>query len=116
MLIRHCFKCDYHKIEELDGTSYSHCAKENCFCLNSDCIAVTALDYFLDDKFDKMVLELVQTKERTTLAEAVCVAIVTYFKSMEDFDSDLPELLYRWKEIERTYNCWEKYITTKVEK
>lgn len=115
MLIKHCFKCEYHKIEEMDNVKYSHCIKENCFCLNSDCIAVTALDYFLDEKFDKMVLELAQLRDRNSLAEAVCAAIVTYFKSMEDSESEIEELVYRWKEIERTYKCWEDYIQGKEE-
>jgi hypothetical protein len=48
MLIHSCVRCEFHQIKEQEGTRVSYCGKENCWSRYSKCIALKALDWFLE--------------------------------------------------------------------
>jgi hypothetical protein len=50
MLIRTCFKCEFHGIREFEGTGKSYCKKEGCWAEFSDCIIKKAIERFLKEE------------------------------------------------------------------
>lgn len=50
MLLQCCIPCEYHEVKEEDGEQMSHCTKENCWSKYSKCVALMALDRFLDNE------------------------------------------------------------------
>ncbi len=50
MLIKACFKCEFHEIKQGEEAQRSYCQKEYCWSEYSDCIAVKALERFLNEE------------------------------------------------------------------
>jgi len=50
MLIKTCFQCEFHNINEAEEGPKSHCGKENCWSQFSKCIAKKALNRFLEQE------------------------------------------------------------------
>jgi len=48
MLLRSFFKCRFHEIKESDGEQMSSCRRENCWSRYSKCVAMKALNSFLE--------------------------------------------------------------------
>ena len=51
MLIRSCFDCQFH-VEKVNGEKEktSYCSRENCFSRFSKCIAMKALERYLEEE------------------------------------------------------------------
>ncbi len=50
MLIKACFKCEFHEIKQGEEAQRSYCQKEYCWSEYSDCLAVKALERFLNEE------------------------------------------------------------------
>jgi hypothetical protein len=50
MLIKSCLTCKYHEIRKDGNEERSRCIKENCYSEFSKCIAMKALNQFLEDE------------------------------------------------------------------
>jgi len=50
MLIKVCFKCEFHEIKQEEEAQRSYCQKEYCWSEYSDCLAVKALERFLNEE------------------------------------------------------------------
>lgn len=50
MLIKVCFKCEFHEIKQGEEAQRSYCQKEYCWSEYSDCITVKALERFLNEE------------------------------------------------------------------
>lgn len=50
MLIKSCLDCKFHEIVEDGGGQMSRCIKENCYSQFSKCVAMKALNRFLDEE------------------------------------------------------------------
>jgi hypothetical protein len=50
MLIKSCLTCKFHEIREEGNEKMSRCIKENCYSEFSKCIAMKALNHFLEDE------------------------------------------------------------------
>jgi len=50
MLIKICFPCKYHGIRQGTEEKMSYCGKENCWSRYSKCIAIKALDRYLEQE------------------------------------------------------------------
>ncbi len=48
MLIKSCMTCKFHEIREEGNEKKSRCIKENCYSEFSKCIAMKALDQFIE--------------------------------------------------------------------
>jgi hypothetical protein len=53
MLIKSCFNCEFHKIKRGENEQMSYCRRENCFSRYSKCVAIKALDKFLEEGSSK---------------------------------------------------------------
>ncbi len=56
MLIRSCFSCKFHKIKQGENDKNSYCGKENCWSRYSKCVAIKALDRFLEQESSRPAL------------------------------------------------------------
>jgi hypothetical protein len=50
MLIKTCLTCKFHEIKQEGNEKMSRCIKENCYSEFSKCIAMRALNQFLEDE------------------------------------------------------------------
>jgi len=50
MLIKSCFQCEFHEIKEEAKEQMSHCRRENCWSRYSKCVAMKALNRFLEQE------------------------------------------------------------------
>jgi hypothetical protein len=50
MLIKACLKCKFHEIKPGEEAQISFCRKEGCWSEHSDCIALKALQRFLNEE------------------------------------------------------------------
>jgi hypothetical protein len=50
MLIKACLTCKFHEIREEGHQKMSRCIKENCYSEFSKCIAIKALNEYLEDE------------------------------------------------------------------
>lgn len=50
MLIKTCFPCKYHEIKQDEDEKNTYCRKENCWSRYSKCIAIKALDRYLEQE------------------------------------------------------------------
>jgi hypothetical protein len=50
MLIKSCLTCKFHEIKQEGDEKMSRCIKENCYSEFSKCIAMKALNQFLEDE------------------------------------------------------------------
>jgi hypothetical protein len=49
MVIKSCFSCKFHEIRQEGNDKMSRCIKENCYSEFSKCIAIKALNRFLEE-------------------------------------------------------------------
>ncbi len=50
MLIKSCLSCKFHEIREEGNENKSRCIKENCYSEFSKCIAMRALNQFIESE------------------------------------------------------------------
>lgn len=50
MLIKSCLTCKFHEIREEGSEKKSRCTKENCYSEFSKCIAMRALNQFIENE------------------------------------------------------------------
>ena len=50
MLIKACLKCEFHEIKQGEEAQMSYCRKECCWSRYSDCIALKAVERFLNEE------------------------------------------------------------------